>query len=41
MYDVRLLAWLSCYDLITVTDGPTRMHRDGSFIIIIIINKHL
>ena len=30
MYDVRLLAWLLCYDLITVTDGPTRMHHDGS-----------
>jgi len=29
-YDVRLSAWLSCYDLITVTDGPTRMHHDGS-----------
>lgn len=26
---LRQTAWLSCYDLVSVNDGPTRMHHDG------------
>ena len=29
-FDDRLTAWLSCYDLTAVSEGPTHMHFNGS-----------